>query len=1620
ILKAGGAYLPLDPDYPAQRLGFMIEDANPVLILTQKTLEDRFSPFSKPIITLDASEDQAKEKAKEQGREGNSEEAAPPAKTRAQNLAQNLAYVIYTSGSTGKPKGALMTHANVLRLMDSTEGWFTFGEKDIWTLFHSFAFDFSVWEIFGPLTTGGALVIVPHLTTRDPEAFLALLDAERVTILNQTPSAFQQLLDAEIRRRHSVTARRLPLRCVIFGGEALNRKALDPWFALYGYDQPRLINMYGITETTVHVTYNPIVDDSRKSAGIGRAIPDLRLYILDERLEPVPTGIYGELHVAGPGLARGYHNRPDLSAERFLPDPFAMTPGARMYRTGDVARFMADGEIEYLGRADHQVKIRGFRIELGEIEAALESLPHVAGALVLARPGPSGEKRLVAYCIASNGEAGPDQPETHRAEAMREALAAGLPDYMIPAHYLWLKAFPLTANGKIDQARLPEPGRDVTATAYRAPRRPKEALLADIWQAVLGVERIGIDDNFFALGGDSMRAVVVIAKARESGLAIRLEDLFRRQTIAALAETGEAHATETTAGLLSHIALSEADRAKMPEGAEDAYPLSRLQLGMVFHGQLGEDIGLYHDVFSFRLKLARWDEQCFETALARVVEANPALRTSFDIARFSTPMQIVARRIALPVAHLDLRALTPATQDEAITAWREAEKRNPFDLSTAPLFRVAIHRLGENEINYTFAFHHAILDGWSVATFQSVLFSTYRALLAGEEIAALPMRAEGKLAVAAEYRALADPAARAFWLERLADHTVSRLPEWPGRAREHGVGHVTHALAPDLVARLQEQAMALNVPLRTVFLAAHLKMLGMISGQSDVMSGVVTHSRPEIAEGDRILGLFLNTVPFRLALEGASWRALISAVFEAELAISPHRAYPMSEISLAFDRANLFEAVFNYINFHVLDAMQDAPGIEVLGSESFEATNFPLGVTVVNQGGYAGLHISHDLRHCPPALAREVGVWLERALADMARGFDRPASSRAMMAPADIAGLLAEGRGESHPTGAGETLVSLVEAAAKADPDAIAIRFEGEARRYRDLDEEANRLAHRLIAAGLTPDKPVGLFLERSPAAVVAMLAVMKAGGAYVPLDPAYPAERIALMVEDAGFDIVLTQAVLSARLPAGGAAILCLDADDDAGVDWPRTAPRVSLKPENLAYAIFTSGSTGRPKAVAVEHAGIVNQLLWWKDAYEVTAKDAVLQRTSLSFDASVCELFLPLITGGTLVIARPKGELEPAYLAGLMRDAGVTISVFVPPLYEVLLETHEIAQCHALRHVICGGQALPPALVAKSRAIVPRAKVHNQYGPSEASVCAAAAEAPALLDGDSVPIGWPVHNLRLYLLDAFLDPVPAGVAGHLHIAGIGLARGYLHKPDLTAASFLPDPFSPEPGARMYRTGDLARFLPDGSLDYVGRVDHQIKIRGFRVELGEIEAVLQGEASVRAAAVSLAGSSDRDRELVAYVVPEPEAAREGLAGTLRAALAARLPAYMVPNRFMLLDALPLGPNGKVDRKALPAPDAAVAATREYVAPVTETEKRLCALWETMLRTERIGIATDFFQAGGHSLKALEMLAAIQRDFGVTISVRTFFAAPEIGALALAIDQIAAPSHDDDEEMILL
>jgi len=1980
VLKAGGAYVPLDPDYPRERLAYMLDDSGVQLLLTQAPLLGQL-PIPQGLETLILGES-----SYEQYSEQNPAVALD---------GENLAYVIYTSGSTGQPKGAGNRHSALLNRLQWMQEAYGLSAADSVLQKTPFSFDVSVWEFFWPLMTGSRLVIAAPGDHRDPARLIHLINAEQVTTLHFVPSMLQAFLqDAAVSSCRS-------LQRIVCSGEALPVDAQQQVFAKLPH--AGLYNLYGPTEAAIDVTHWTCVDEGRDTVPIGRPIANLGCYLLDDNFEPVPVGVLGELYLGGAGLARGYHRRPALTAERFIAHPFVH--GERLYRTGDLARYREDGVIEYAGRIDHQVKLRGLRIELGEIEARLLEHEQVREAAVLAVDG----KYLVGYLVLHH--AGDDWREVLGAH-----LAEHLPDYMVPAQWVLLEQMPLSPNGKLDRKALPKP--EVTHH-YIAPQSALEQQIAAIWADVLGVEQVGVNDNFFERGGDSIISIQVVSRARAAGIHFTAKALFQHQTVRSLARVAQLHAVavidqgpvqgqtpllpfqqlfferdlpqphhwnqsllltprqplqaarleaalqalmlhhdvlrlrfsqhgaewkaehaEPASGLLWHATVpdtqaltarcEEAQRslalngpllrvllADLPDGSqrlllvmhhlvvdgvswrvvledlqslyrqhalpakttsfkawaervqgyahseaiqsqkhfwlqqldgmhtdlpcrdphgarpgrlartlvsrldaertrqllqqapaayrtrindllltalarvicqwtghassliqleghgredlfddidlsrtlgwftsvfpvrltpadsladsikqikeqlraipdnglgfgalrylgddatrqafsrlpvpritfnylgqvdasfdqpdglfatasesagaeqspdaplsnwltvngqvyggelhmgwtfsplmfdpeviealsvafsreltaliahcctpgnsgvtvsdfplarlnqqqleslplaadaiEDLYTLSPMQQGMLFHSLYEQAAGDY--INQIRVSVDGLDVSRFQQAWDATVQAHDVLRSGFFWeGQLDWPCQVVYRAARLPVEVLDWRAMPECEQ--ALQDLQQAQRRQGFNLSHAPLMRLLLVRTDEQRHELIYTHHHILMDGWSNSRLFGEVLQRYAGI-------AVPETA-GRYRDYIGWLQQRDSAAtEAFWREQVdALQAPTRLGTYPPTSQT-GQGQHQLTLDPGLTERLESFARSHKVTLNTLIQAAWLILLHRHSGQPVVAFGATVSGRPaELVGVEQQVGLFINTLPVICAVdEQASVADWLQAVQSQNLSLREHEHCGLYDIQRWAGQGGegLFDSILVFENYPVSKALEQGggSGLRFGAPQAHEQTSFPLTV-LADVGETLSVQFNFARAHFTMPMVQGYARHLANLLGGMLQGGEQSLGELAMLDMTERQKILEQWNATARDYPQNQWVHHLIEAQAERQPQATALVFAEQRIDYAELNRRANRLAHRLIEAGVGPDVRVGLAVERSFDMVIGLLAVLKAGGAYVPLDPDYPRERLAYMLDDSGVQLLLTQAPLLGQLsiPQGLETLVLGESSFET---YSEQNPAVALDGENLAYVIYTSGSTGQPKGAGNRHSALLNRLQWMQEAYGLSAADSVLQKTPFSFDVSVWEFFWPLMTGSRLVIAAPGDHRDPARLIHLINTEQVTTLHFVPSMLQAFLQDAAVSSCRSLQRIVCSGEALPVDAQQQVFAKLPHAGLYNLYGPTEAAIDVT--HWTCVDEGrDTVPIGRPIANLGCYLLDDNFEPVPVGVLGELYLGGAGLARGYHRRPALTAERFIAHPFVH--GERLYRTGDLARYREDGVIEYAGRIDHQVKLRGLRIELGEIEARLLEHEQVREAAVLAVDG----KYLVGYLVLHH--AGDDWREVLGAHLAEHLPDYMVPAQWVLLEQMPLSPNGKLDRKALPKADASLMA-REYVAPQSELEQQVAAIWAEVLHVQRVGLHDNFFELGGHSLLATQVVVRLRERLHAEFDVKSIFTAPTL------------------------
>ncbi|MFE9421944.1 amino acid adenylation domain-containing protein [Kitasatospora sp. NPDC006697] len=1589
VWKVGGAYLPLDPAYPVERLAFMLGDARAAVVLGTSEVVDDLPAARGRVVAVDDPVTAARIAGQ------------PSTAPELEVTGDQLAYVIYTSGSTGRPKGVGVTHAGLANYVATVPRSLGLAEGGRFGLLQGQATDLGNTVLFASLVFGGELHVLPAEAATDAVAVAEYVAAEGIEFMKVVPSHLAALGSGGL-------ARVLPGRSLVLGGEA----ASPAWVGelLEAAGECAVFNHYGPTETTVGVAtvrLEPSMLDGGR-VPVGRPVGNTRLLVLDGHLRPVAPGVTGELYVSGAGLARGYLGRFALTSERFVADPFGT--GERMYRTGDLARWTAGGLLEFVGRADEQVKIRGFRVEPGEIAAVLASHPEVEQAVVIAREDVAGDKRLVAYVVVEELE----ETDTEAlAAALKALVGTRLPEHMVPAAVVALAELPLTGNGKLDRKALPAPEYGAVTGTDRAPATVQEEILCQAFAEALGLDSVGVDDNFFELGGHSLLAVSLVERLRVRGVPVSVRTLFASPTPAGLAaaeDAGEltevpanlipADATEITPEMLPLVTLTEAEVARVVEVAggaanlADVYPLAPLQEGIFFHhlmsGDGTGDVYVLPSVLGFD---SRERLDAFTAALQWVVDRHDILRTAIAWQGLPEPVQVVVRTARIPLLDLELTA----GQDPVAALFAAADP--VMDLSQAPLLR--IHRAQDPATGAWYALvqvHHMVQDHTALA----VVLAEVGAHLAGRGDR-LPEPLPFRDFVVRARTGVSREDHERFFAGLLGDVTETTAPYGVLDVHSDGAGAVDALLQleEEAAARVRATARRLGVSAATLFHLVWARVLGAVSGRSDVVFGTVLLGRLHGGQGaDRTPGLFINTLPLRVDLDRHTVLEGVRAVQAglADLLVHEHAPLSLAQQAAALPaQAPLFTSLLNYR--HGTGGSQHHAafeGIEVLQTE--DHTNYPLDVSVNDDGTGFTLSVQAVAPIDPAAVCAMLSTATEALLTALEERPEQPLAGLDVLGGAERQKVL----GAWNATAAEFPAASLPElfaAQAARTPAAPALISGGVPVGYAELDSRANRLARLLAEYGVGPESPVALLVDRSVEALVAILAVLKAGGSYVPVDLRYPAARIRLILEQSRARLVITEGSAGTLELPDGARAFTLAELLSAAADRPDRAPEATVHPDQVAYAIFTSGSTGTPKGVMATHRNVAAHAA--DRAFAAERPVRVLLHSPLAFDASTYEIWVPLLSGGAVVLA-PAGDTDPEVLRKTIETERVTSAFFTTALFNLLAGEGGSALA-GLDEVLTGGELVSPAAMAAVLANCPQTALAHVYGPTETTTYATLHRLGERLDGDgTVPIGRPMDNTTAYVLDDRLAPVPVGVAGELYLGGAGLARGYLGRPGLTAERFVADPFSGT-GERLYRTGDVVRWNADGEVVFAGRADQQVKIRGFRIEPGEIETALLAHPAVAQVTVLAREDQPGDRRLVAYAVPAEGAPAEELPELLRAHAAERLPEFMVPSAVLVLEALPLTVNGKLDKRALPAPDygAAAAASR---GPENEREELLCRLFAEVLRLTRVGVDDDFFKLGGHSLLATRLISRIRVELNRELPLKALFDAPTVALLASRLD----------------
>ncbi|MCU0286456.1 MAG: amino acid adenylation domain-containing protein [Acidobacteria bacterium] len=1367
ILKSGGAYLPIDPDYPQERIDYMLKDSKAKLTINYEFLKE-----------------------------------APQAPLHHSSFithhSNQLVYVIYTSGTTGKPKGVLIEHRHVVRLLFNDRFQFDFNHRDVWTLFHSYCFDFSVWEMYGALLYGGKLIIIPFMTARDPQAFLTVLQKEQVTVLNQTPSAFYRLMREEDKEQK----RQLCLKYVIFGGEALAPGQLRTWWAKY--PDTALINMYGITETTVHVTFKKISIEEIEAniSNIGKPIPTLSCYAMDPGSKLLPTGAAGELCVGGAGVGRGYLNRPELSAEKFVPNPYKK--GEKLYRSGDQVRFTANGEMEYRGRIDHQVKIRGFRIEPGEIEKELLAHKGIKEAAVIDRltgGSENNDRYLCAYFAPF-----PGFRDTLTAESLREFLLIKLPDYMIPAYFVELETIPLTPNGKIDRKALPLP-HPVSGSGYKAPQGKIATALADTWQQVLQVEKISADANFFTVGGDSIKAIKLIGAINTSlGAQLKIIDIYSYQTIETMAQYLAEQLQKQTPSI-GDIYIEEAQqeieqfreyiktRGVIPNEftVEGIYPMSDIEKGIVFHSLKGAEEGLYHDQITVQQSYRDFNPGLLKKAIYLLVQKHPILRTAYIMEESAHIIYKYHESLMNVVVYEDISSQSPAEQETTIKDYIIVSRQRGFNLSQPPLWRFGIFKISGEIFIIVWEFHHAIFDGWSNASFLTELNNTYFQLVQDPNFIPVPLKASYRQFIVRQLAEKRDPGVKDYWLEKLTDYKRFKSPGTT--SGDHIFKDITFNIGRQVREQLEAVAEKYHTGLKHLCFAAFLYMLNMFSYEPDITTGLVTHNRPETEDGEKILGCFLNTLPFRLKIPHAiTWSDYIQLVDQEMVRLKKYEKLSLLEIVKIVEEPvetgnPFFDVLFNLVDFFVYGDLAKS-GSELtekdkLDLASFARTNFLIEVNIVTFGQEFLFTIYFSTDFITGHDAGRLLTYFKQVLAKFIHQPDSITAKSEILPEEEKRQLLYHLNDTKIVYPANQSIDRLFLSQAENTPDRVAllgpsihIRPWDEGRvltvTYSQLNRCADELAYLLREKGVYPRMIVAILVGRSVEMIMGTLAILKAGGAYLPIETDYPQDRIDYMLKDSGAKLLVC------TNNKEGEKVSCRDVARNVSTKFLPSYLPIS---RNLAYIIYTSGSTGKPKGVMVEHGSAVNILLYRKATYEINERVTTLLLVSYSFDTFFTDCFTPLISGARVVLLGQEGRKDPHVIKNAIGWNKVTHITCTPTLFQAVIESLNVNEAASLRVVTLGGDRLPLNLLDDIRKKNAAVEVVHEYGVTEAAVTSTLYHHQE--QDRHIKIGQPVWNTIILILDARGELQPTGIAGEMLIGGVGVARGYLNNPELTTDRF-------------------------------------------------------------------------------------------------------------------------------------------------------------------------------------------------------------------------------------------
>ena len=1593
VLKAGGAYVPFDPAYPKQRLAFMLEDAAVTVMLTESHLADALPSGTRTVICS--------------GPDRPAFDQLPETTATSSLTPENLAYVLYTSGSTGKPKGVQITHASVTNLLHSLQQQLGVTANDTGLAVASLSFDQSVLDMFLPLSIGASLVIANRDAAADGNRLLSVLQQNKATYLHATPATWRLLINAGWEGDRNFG--------IFCGGDALPIELAKQLLRR----SDRVWNVYGPTETTVYSSAHRITPDDDRIL-IGGPLANTQLRLLND-LQPAEPGETGELYIGGAGLSRGYLHRPDLTAERFVPDPFSSEPGARLYRTGDVARLTDKNQLEVLGRIDHQVKIRGYRIELGEIEAVLAQHSTVKECVVLARSDQAGDATLAAYVVSEN-----EQPAVGDLQSW---LRQRLPEYMVPAAFVFLDVLPLTPNGKVDRLALSarEDVRPHVDATFVAPRTPTEVALQKIWRETLDLDQIGVNDDFFQLGGHSLIATRVGSRVRERfAVELPIREIFASPTIAQLGALIDSANNDDSQLVLPRIPVA---------AREGELLLSFPQERVWFLEQLFPRNLAYNFQSTLRLKGAL-DVTALQRSLDEIVRRHEIFRTTFPSVD-GHPVQVIHEQFSVTLPIIDVSSF-PESEREAEAKRRiDYELRQPFTVTQLPLIRWVLVRVADEDHILVHIEHHLVHDGWSFNVFLNELIKLYTAFASGQppQLAQLPIQFADFAQWQRQWLSgeVAEKQLR-YWREKLqgSPPTMELPTDRPRPAVQSFRGTSRRVELPiELCESLRAASREHGVTLFMMLFGIFQILLERYTNQEEFVlgSGIANRRWPET---ETMIGMLVNTVALRADTSGdPTIPELLQRVRETTIEAYANQDLPFEMVvdSLQsqrdLSRNPLFQVMFNFHDASLIELKLPGLSLDLVEVVSNGSAKFDLNVIVIprseqqvgsgSRRAAEGITLiwEYNVDLFDETTIQKMAECYRLLLEQVARDSQRRISSYHLTSETERQQLLFEWN-KTRTAYPEKSIAELFAAQVEQHGAAIAVKCDGEELSYAELNRRANQLAHYLRAHGAVPETCVGICVERSVDMIVGLLGILKAGAAYLPLDPGYPAERLAHMLADARPSLLLTQKKFLAQLPTADTKVVCLDADHELISGESTDNPRNETVLDNLAYVMYTSGSTGQPKGVAVTQRNVV-RLVKENNYASFTANEVFLQFAPLTFDASTLEVWGALLNGARLVIFPPYAPtLEE--LGRTIQEKEVSTLWLTAGLFHQLVDERP-ESLTGVRQLLAGGDVLSTPHVEKALRFMNGHRLINGYGPTENTTftCCHLIRSNGTR---SVPIGRPLANTQVYVLDRNYQPVPVGVPGELYVGGDGLVRGYLNRPEQTAEKFIPHMFSQTPGERLYRTGDLVRYLPSGELEFIRRVDQQVKIRGFRIEPGEIEAVLAQHPGVAECVVNAVVNEEAEKFLAAYVVAAEGQQLE--TAELRTYVRAKLPEYMVPASFVIMDALPLTANGKVNRHALPAPgNTSMLKDASFVGPRTPTEKTLTEIWTQTLHLDRIGVADNFFELGGNSLTATRVMSRVRTLLKVELPLRAIFESPTVGEFAQLVEKAEKSDNHQNVPPIL-